>query len=854
MKYINVIFLLIIIGSSSVNAQDLSFVNYSTKEGMSSAQVYQIFQDVNGDMLFATDRGITKYDGYEFETFDLVDGLTNTTVFNFFPQSNGDIWCSTINNSWFLFENGTTEFKACSLNSLIQKASKGAQVEDFWIDINGDMYFGFQNHSGFLKISGKSKTVEHSLVELPQDYDSITANFIKNTDWFTFYETESNPSYLKGKEKVTIKKARIQIRYKKIKFVNQHFLFSADKNLTVVDNEMNRLELEFNSTILGIGKFDDSHFWLGLSDGGVKIIDMHGKESKHWLKSTSPTSLLIDSNGDIWVSTLNNGVFYAQSDKLVLYNSISNNYIYSISPGVNKNPLVTTLSSYYQYNGKSLEPITFSKQGKFEPVRQKSAYNSQTKKYRYFVGSNEITDNTSLNSEYDILDFSENTERPMLIAAPYAILKRKGDHFIKYKSSVRITAIEYANNGFLVGGYNGLQLFNSSTSEYEKTKHEELSGRITDIKQKEKIHFIGTNGAGLIKYNQKEDKINQILKKDGLASNLINEVFAEFESVVWVATNAGLDRVTFHATEYSIKHFGVEHGLIDNDVTDVYVNNNTIWIGTRTGLCSISKKEFEATTIPNSIHLFWKNIVAENQTLSSFSNIILAHDQNNIELNFHSAFYGGSSRVKYRYKLSEGDDKWHQVKNRIIILNSLPPGKYHVILQANIDNTNWSNNQLEANFIILPPFYITWWFRLLIFALITLIIYLFFRFRVLIYNRSLAKEILRLIIRKINPQIKSFVIQEQGKDHRINSMDVFYLKSDGNYLTIQLKDNRFTVRHKIGEFAELVPDRLEYLRVHKSYVVRKDKISGKNIDRIYLNDFEIPIGKIYKKALKDLVI
>jgi hypothetical protein len=856
MKYSYIIFFFTLFFPSLLNAQDLSFVNYSTREGMSSAQVYQMFQDVNGDMLFATDRGITKYDGYEFETYDLSDGLTNTTVFKFFSQSNGDVWCSTIDNSWFYFKNGTTEFEACELNPLIQEASMGAQVEDLWIDINGDMCFGFESFAGFLKINRKLKRVEHPLKTVQNDYDSVAAVFVKTNDWFTYTQTTNQQTFNWGiREKIVIQKSRKDIGFKKIESINEHFLFSSGRDLIIMNHGLSKINLKFDSRILGIGKFDDSHFWLSLMKGGIKIFDMFGKETNQWLHGTSPTFLFSDANGGIWVSTLNNGVYYAQSDNLNCYNLLSTKFIYSISPGKGNNPLISTFDNHYQFDGESLKIISFDdNQEEHNGAARKAIYNSVTNKYLQVLKGTVIKRMNLPPSDAAIIDFSENTNLPLLIASPYSILELSSNLFDFKKSSTRITAIEYANNGYLVGGYNDLQFFNSTTSKFEPIEHEELKGRISDIKLKGKFHYIGTNGAGLIKYDQKEDNVIQVLKKDGLASNLINEVFAESESVVWVATNVGLDRVTFQGNQFVIKHFGIEHGLIDNDVTDVYVYNGIIWIGTRTGLCSISKKEFDASNIPVSIKLFWEQVLAENKVLSKSSNIILKYDQNNLELNFHSAFYGGVSRVKYRYKLSGTDDSWHSLKNRTIVLNRLPPGEYNVILQANVDNTNWTDNQIEANFTILPPFYKTWWFRSLIIVIISLLIYLFFRFRVLIYNRSLVKEVLRLVIRKINPQIKSFVIQEQGKSHRINSMDILYLKSDGNYLTIQLKNSKFTVRHKIGDFADLVPDRLEYLRVHKSYVVRKDKITGRNVDTIYLNDIEIPLSRVYKKLLKDLTV
>ena len=70
----------------SAFSQDLSYVHYSTHNGLPSNQVYNIFQDNNGFVWFATDRGIAKYDGNKFTQYDQSDGLPSSTIFRFFPQ------------------------------------------------------------------------------------------------------------------------------------------------------------------------------------------------------------------------------------------------------------------------------------------------------------------------------------------------------------------------------------------------------------------------------------------------------------------------------------------------------------------------------------------------------------------------------------------------------------------------------------------------------------------------------------------------------------------------------------------------------------------------------------------------
>ena len=120
----------------------------------------------------------------------------------------------------------------------------------------------------------------------------------------------------------------------------------------------------------------------------------------------------------------------------------------------------------------------------------------------------------------------------------------------------------------------------------------------------------------------------------------------------------------------------------------------------------------------------------------------------------------------------------------------------------------------------------------------------------LIYNRSLVKELLRLIIRKINPQIKSFVIQEQGKSHRVNSKDVLYLKSDGNYLNIYLENKRHIIRSKMDEFTAKLPSN-KFVRVHQRYNVHTQFIDLVGSDHLSIKGTDIPVSAKYKKELTD---
>lgn len=68
------------------------------------------------------------------------------------------------------------------------------------------------------------------------------------------------------------------------------------------------------------------------------------------------------------------------------------------------------------------------------------------------------------------------------------------------------------------------------------------------------------------------------------------------------------------------------------------------------------------------------------------------------------------------------------------------------------------------------------------------------------------------------------------------------------------QDKKYMFRHKIGDVKALVPDKLEYLQVHRSYVVRLDKISGKSLETIDVQGQIIPIGKTYKESVRKIEV
>ena len=63
-----------------------------------------------------------------------------------------------------------------------------------------------------------------------------------------------------------------------------------------------------------------------------------------------------------------------------------------------------------------------------------------------------------------------------------------------------------------------------------------------------------------------KDSLVVITEDEGLSSNLINEVYPQNDSILWVCTNAGLNRVIFGANDYTITNIDE---LNKFDVSDI---------------------------------------------------------------------------------------------------------------------------------------------------------------------------------------------------------------------------------------------------------------------------------------------
>jgi len=143
-KHITTIFIVLILfglnhnvfsqESEEIRFERLASENKKIVKGLSQNWIYDIMQDREGYLWFATWYGLNKYDGYTFTTYTTSDGLSNNRINVVFEDENQEFWVGTENGlnrfdrhqqifyHYFHIEGDTCSLVNNSVRDIIQSA------------------------------------------------------------------------------------------------------------------------------------------------------------------------------------------------------------------------------------------------------------------------------------------------------------------------------------------------------------------------------------------------------------------------------------------------------------------------------------------------------------------------------------------------------------------------------------------------------------------------------------------------------------------------------------------------------------------------------------------------------------
>lgn len=95
---------------------------------------------------------------------------------------------------------------------------------------------------------------------------------------------------------------------------------------------------------------------------------------------------------------------------------------------------------------------------------------------------------------------------------------------------------------------------------------------------------------------------------------------------------------------------------------------------------------------------------------------------------------------------------------------------------------------------------------------------------------------------------ESFFLRSDNKYTQIVLNDILFVESSGNYIKIVLKEEIITTRGKLSSMMELMPID-SFIQVHRSFMVAQKHIKRIEGNQIFLDNYTVPIGKLFKVQL-----
>ncbi|XOV67704.1 MAG: two-component regulator propeller domain-containing protein [Fluviicola sp.] len=839
-----IIIALFIIGHSNLFGQSHEMINFNILDGLPSSEIYDVIQDDYGYMWFSTDRGLSRYNGYEFENFDKSDGLTDNVVFDFLKRPNGEIWCTTLSGGLFTIKGENPEFQAYKYNHLISQHANSLTITALYISKDGDFFIRFHHRNGYLRISADGMvlntseefngTPNYSMVLKDDTSDPFFFNYSKSLKDIPAFDS----MFVRGEN---LKKNEA------VHFANKKVSVFIGKTLNIKSDQGVKSITPLNDRIISSGKLDENHFWIGYNGSGAEVYSYSGERQRHLLSGKFVSQIYRDPQGSVWICTLNSGVYLERNKNIKILDTGPhiNSRVHCIESDSRKN-------IYFGYYDGSV--IERNQQGTFQIITEpeKSApalicFNPSTSEIVY--NANNVLSSIQNGPIFTPVEskFLYCEEQDFIVGNRAALTIRNGAVLTKVFQDKRVRDVISYQGNYILACSDGLIYYhktdlnaNNATTLFKGIRMDKL-GLMGDYL------IAASTGHGIYILNKNFQIVEHITKRKGLSSNFVSNVFSANDSTLWVSTNAGVNRILYHNEgKLNISILNYNDGLLSNEIWDCHVFNDTVWVATQLGINYFSEEYIDKKSNKNKNHfLRWKNVHVNNMLIQFPTRKKLRYDQNKLTFEFEGIDF--HHQIEYRYTLKGLEKKWNYTKNREIVYTSLPPGEYELVVQARTSNESWGMNEIKKQFTIDAPFWEALWFKSLVAIILISIVYLFFRYRILSYNREILREILRQLLKRLKRKEPPFiVIKSNGREVKIQTHTILYVNSSGNYIDIRCEGSVFVTRMKISDFLSEVPDPLEFLRVHKSYIIRLDQVEQKSSQKLIVRGHEIPIGRKYR--------
>lgn len=531
--------------------------------------------------------------------------------------------------------------------------------------------------------------------------------------------------------------------------------------------------------------------WYGsLQEGLRKTLDKYrGWQSNFhgFLGKTDFIRTIMPWKGLMVYGTQSGKIYICKNDKSLQSYQVSSKAgsIENIIELPNGNLLVAPSKGLYQINTKneyiwelssiaSLKNVTFTDSTMLLAYSQMLSKVKLTPSLKKYLFDKNYSENTALQKEFK--DAIENHRQ---------VLQYSRCNTVSYDaSSQKIYAIFKS----------GLTLIENDSSTIVFYEGKPISASC--IIQYDKEAYIGTFDIGLLIIGN--NKTVNISQNSGLVSNIILKI-KKFENRLYLVEPGYIQ--IFDLKSQKITNTIPIPSEINGSVYDFYKEGDDLFLALKDWEYSISLSEIKVD-LPEAYLLSVSNTNKGNEIEA---NAELSYNENAIQFTLASPSYINPEATYFMYQLiGTNDSNWKTLSGPQFTVSyaSLKPGEYYFRAYAVNFQGERSKTTLKFKFTIKNPWWLQWWFIILIVFLVigisSLFISLYFRglkrrdryvIEKLTLQNELRKSLLKTIVTQMNPH---FIF------NAMNTIQSFVYKND-----------KRSVSNYMGKFSELIRNILD---------------------------------------------
>ncbi len=313
--------------------------------------------------------------------------------------------------------------------------------------------------------------------------------------------------------------------------------------------------------------------------------------------------------------------------------------------------------------------------------------------------------------------------------------------------------------------------------------------------------WVGTAGGGLNSLDPETGEFTPFRQSDGLADDTVFGIIPDGAGFLWISTADGLSRLDL--ITYQFTNFWNSDGLVSNEFSrNAYLRSSVgeVYLGTADGIIrflpgSVRINNYRPPIRITDFSLFNESVndtpvignrIYLDRDISVSNQVTVYPGDSFIGFSFVSLDYSNPAKNQYAVKLDGFDDDWHYLgTNNRFYYASLPPGGYTFQVFGTNSNGSWSRDFAEIDVTVLPSFYQTWPFYVLVVLTIGGISYIISRIRMVGLNRH----------NRLLQQFSNYVQDVREEERKVIARDVH---DELGQLLTTLKMHIFWLSHNAG--------------------------------------------------------